>query len=132
MSEIGLPFDDSLLSFAEGDPRILSVYLLGSAISGRLRPDSDIDLAILAMPGQELGPEERAELGATLAFEIGRDVDIGELSSRNLVYAREALFTGTRIFVRDPALAGVLESCLLGMYARFNEDRWEILDAYRA
>jgi len=96
MSETGSPFEDSLLSFAESDPRILSVYLLGSANSGHLRPDSDIDLAILAKPGQELGPEERAAL------------------------------------MRDPALAGILESNLLSVYARFNEDRREILDAYRA
>ena len=34
----------------EYDPRILAVYALGSAVRDELRPDSDIDLALLLAP----------------------------------------------------------------------------------
>jgi hypothetical protein len=59
------------------------------------------------------------------------DVDLGELCSRNLIYARETIFKGRRLFARDESRADLIEAGLLGMYAQFNEDRREVLDAYR-
>lgn len=114
------------------DERILAVYLLGSAASGKMRPDSDIDLAVLVAPGRSLSSIELFELAAELAFELGIPVDIGELGSHNLIYAKEAIFKGRRIFVRDRSAADLKISTLLGMYAVFNESRQEVLDAYRA
>jgi uncharacterized protein len=121
-----------ILPFLEGEDRILAAYLLGSAVTGRMRADSDIDLALLMFPGRRMGSLERGDLAAAIAFEIGRDVDIGMLESMNLVYAKEAILTGRRVFDRDPARTDVAETALLGMYAAFNEDRREVLDAYRA
>jgi predicted nucleotidyltransferase len=90
----------SLIPFLEGETRVLAAYLLGSAVSGRMRPDSDVDL--------------------------------GLLGSGNLIYAKEAIFTGIRIFSRNDAAADAAEATLLGMYVSFNEERQEVLDAYRA
>jgi len=120
-----------LIPCIEGDKRILAAYLLGSLVTGGMRPDSDIDIALLAFPGQSPGGIERAELAARLAFEIGREVDIGSLESINLIYAKEAILGGRRIFARDRGAADIAESSLLGMYVAFNEDRRELLDAYR-
>jgi predicted nucleotidyltransferase len=121
-----------LRPFIAADTRILAAYLLGSAVSGRMRPDSDIDVALLFRSGQRMDALERAELGARIGFEIGRDVDMGELGSGNLIYAKEALLTGRRIFSRDTSASDVAEATLLGMYTSFNEERREVLDAYRA
>ena len=82
---------EMILPIFENDPRFLALYLLGSAVSGRMRPDSDVDLAVLLEPGHELPALERAELAVLAALELRRDVDLGELGSRNLVYAREAI-----------------------------------------
>ncbi len=119
-----------ILPRIEKDSRILAAYLLGSLVSGGMRPDSDIDIALLAYPGQRFSALERAELGSTLAFEIGREVDIGALESINLIYAKEAILNGRRVFERDLAAADRAEAALLGMYVSFNEDRRELLDAY--
>ena len=113
------------------EPRILALYALGSAVAGTMRGDSDIDLAVLVEPGRELDSLEKAELGAAASFLLGRDVDVGELSSRNLVYANEVIMKGRRLFERDEGKAALIEAGLLGMYARFNEERREVLDAYR-
>jgi predicted nucleotidyltransferase len=121
-----------LIPFFEGEGRILAAYLLGSAVSGRLRPDSDIDVALLPYPSCRLSDLDRANLGARIAFEIGREVDIGELCSSNLIYAKEAIFTGLRIFSRDARAADESAATLLGLYVAFNEERREVLDAYRA
>lgn len=97
-----------------------------------MRPESDLDLALMTMPGVNLSPLERIALAAELGLEVGIVVDIGELSSNNLVYAKEAILTGRRIFTRDPFQADLRACTLLGMYCRFNEERQEVLDAYRA
>lgn len=131
-----LPLDqDKLLAIQrrlEQDGRVLAAYLLGSAACGRMRPESDLDLALMTMPGVNLSPLERIALAAELGLEVGIVVDIGELSSNNLVYAKEAILTGRRIFTRDPFQADLRACTLLGMYCRFNEERQEVLDAYRA
>jgi uncharacterized protein len=114
------------------DGRILAAYLLGSAVSGRMRPDSDIDLGVLIAPGRSFTDLDRLQLTSELTFDLGLPLDIGEISSRNLIYAKEAIFTGRRIFVRDRTAADLKVSTLLGMYLVFNEDRKEVLDAYRA
>ena len=72
---------ERIISFLKKDTRILAVYLLGSAGAGRLRPDSDIDLALLPVSGRHIDEFERVKLAADIALEIGREVDIGVISS---------------------------------------------------
>lgn len=122
---------EKILPVFTRDPRILALYLLGSAHSGAMRPDSDIDLAILVEPGSRIEALERAEFAAEVAYAIGRDVYLGEMSSLNLVYAREAILKGRRLFERDRGRAELREASMLGMYANFHEERREVADAYR-
>lgn len=112
--------------------RVLAVYLLGSGARGALRTDSDIDLALLLDPGEKMSSLERTDLANRLSYSLGRCVDLGLINSKNLVYAKEALFSGKQIYVRDKARAAMTAATLLGMYVRFNDDRKEVLDAYRA
>jgi predicted nucleotidyltransferase len=121
-----------IIPLFEKDPRILALYLLGSAHSGRMRPDSDIDMAVLIEGGLELPALERAELAASATMEFGRDVDLGEISSRNLVYARQVILAGRRLYARDSGRADLRETSLLGMYAGFFEERREVANAYRS
>ena len=115
------------------DRRILSAYLLGSAVSGRMQPDSDLDIAVL--PVVTAGPllqVDIAELSATLSLAAGRAVDVGVLSSRNLIYASEAIFKGERFFCRDRFQADLTAATLLGLAIQFRFERREIVDAYTA
>lgn len=113
------------------DERIAAAYLLGSAASGRMRPDSDIDVAILPMKGLPFTSLDRAELAGRLSYELGRSVDMGLLSSANLVYSRQVLEKGTRLFMKDPLYVQLMETTILSMYLWFNEERKELLYAYR-
>lgn len=121
---------DAVTAELAADQRILAMYLLGSAASGRLRADSDIDIALMAQPGIQLSELERARIAAALSYRLGRQVDLGMLSSRNLVYANEVLHTGIQLYSRDPGAAALYAANLLGLYLEFNEGRQEILNAY--
>jgi len=113
-------------------PGVLAWYLLGSAARGTLRPESDVDLAILPLPGVILDRVELIRWAGSLSLELGRLVDLGIIDSSNLVYAKEAVTTGCRIVCSQESLADVRVSELLALYLRFQEDRKEVLDAYRA
>ena len=117
---------------AEEENSILAVFLLGSAAAGTLRPDSDIDLGVISEPGVELGALKRLEIAGALSYELGRTVDIGVVSSRNLVYAREALLKGKLLYSKDRDRVNLIRANLLGMYVQFNMERKEVVDAYTA
>ena len=106
------------------------VYLLGSALTGNLRPDSDIDLGIMLEQGVRFSSIRKAELTGILSFELGRNVDIGEVSGRSLVYSREALLKGLPLYQRDRDKSDLYRANILGLYTQFNIDRREVLNAY--
>ena len=114
------------------DLRILSAYVLGSAVSGRMRPDSDLDIAILPVAGKAMSQTDLMELSAALSLAAGRNVDLGVLSSQNLIYASEAILKGERFFCRDVFKADLAAVTLLGLAVRFEFERREIVDAYTA
>ena len=83
---------------------VLVAYLFGSAIRGRRRRDSDIDVAVIF--GASLGPRERfrlrCELGeriaATSAVEFA---DVIDLEQAPPLLAHEILRSGRLLFSRD-------------------------------
>jgi predicted nucleotidyltransferase len=115
-----------------GDTRILAVYLLGSAVRGNLGPESDIDLALMLEAGAKMSSLERLKIANDLAYILGRSVDLGEISSANLVYSQEAFLSGVPVFQKNPEEVSLRRAGLMGMYIQFNLDRKEVLDAYRA
>ena len=115
-----------------GDARVLAVYLLGSALRGNLGPQSDIDLALMLEAGTKMSPLERLKIANDLAYKLERSVDLGEISSANLVYSREAFLSGIPLFQKNPEKVSLRRAGLMGMYIQFNLDRKEVLDAYRA
>lgn len=111
---------------------IAAVYLMGSAATGTLRPDSDIDIAILPADGCRISLDARLQLISALTLELGRDVDIGIIDSKNLIYASEAILKGKRIVTADQDYVAMTETRLLGCYLQFREDRRVVEEAYRA
>ena len=113
------------------DSLILAVILLGSAKEGRMTKESDIDIAVILYPGEKLDSLKKMKLLKELSFELRKIVDIGEVSSKNLVYSREALLKGEIIFTKDKDLFENIRANLLGMYLQFNFERGEVINAYR-
>ncbi|NBX30153.1 nucleotidyltransferase domain-containing protein [bacterium] len=111
---------------------VAAAYLLGSAAEGRLRSDSDVDIAVLPVTPDGLPLVERLHLAAELGSIVGREVDLGVLTTRNLVYAKEAITRGRLIFDRDHLVTARFEMYALSMYASLQEARREVLRAYAA
>jgi len=121
-----------LVAHLGGRDGVAAAYLLGSAVAGRLRPDSDVDIAVLPISPAGLPPAERPGMAAELSRVVGREVDLGVLTTRNLVYAKEAVAGGRRIFSRDDSATARFEMYALSMYAALQEARREVLRAYAA
>ena len=119
-----------IVSTLAGDDRILAAYLLGSAARDALRPESDLDIAVMPADGYHFTALELAELAAQLTPLAGRPVDIGLISPANLVYARQAILTGRRIVCRNLFHADRTAATLLGLAAQFEYERREVVHAY--
>jgi len=111
---------------------IAAVYVLGSAACGRLRQDSDIDIALMPMREGMFPLQERLALAAELGVALGRDVDLGIIDAGNLIYAHEAILRGRCAWSRDEGHVAAMEMRLLGGYLQLRQDRREVEDAYHA
>lgn len=109
-----------------------AAYLLGSAAAGSLRPDSDVDIAVLPRRTMAITVADRLALTAELTAILQREVDLGVLSTANVVYAKEAIATGSLLFERDHRVTATFAMLALSMYASLQEARREVLRAYAA
>ena len=110
-------------------PDVLAVYLFGSAATGELRPDSDIDLAVLCttpLPATRLW-----SLAQSLAVSARRDVDLIDLRSASTVMRAQVVSTGKRLFCANETVCSEFEDRVYSDYARLNEERRHILDDIR-
>ena len=114
------------------DERIVAAYVHGSATSGQMRPESDIDIAVLPGPGIVVTQLERLFLNGLLEEQSRRSIDVGVLHTGNLVYVREVVFRGTCLFCKDQAFHDLFVASALGLYAEFHAARKEIVNAYTA
>ncbi len=113
-------------------PEILAAYLHGSTAKGTARPDSDIDIALLPLPGKHIPLQIRLEFAGELESAFGSKVDLGELSTNNLVYAKEVVADGCEIFTNNRFESDRFLATSLSMYAELQQQRKEVLNAYSA
>ncbi|MGM0760930.1 MAG: type VII toxin-antitoxin system MntA family adenylyltransferase antitoxin [Thermodesulfobacteriota bacterium] len=116
----------------EKDERIYAAYVLGSAVTGRLCSDSDIDIALLPAPGRSLSQMDVLHLSSELGTCCPRPVDIGILSTQNLIYAKEALLQGQCLFCKDQYYHDLFVATALGLYLELRTARREVEHAYTA
>ncbi len=122
----------NVISVLKPHSDIAAAYLLGSVTIGRLRDDSDIDIALLPADGHVISVQSRLELVGLLEIRLGRKVDIGMINSNNLIYASEAILKGQRIVTMQKDYTEKTEMRLLGCYIVFKEDRKQVEERYRA
>ncbi|MCF6178968.1 MAG: nucleotidyltransferase domain-containing protein [Geopsychrobacter sp.] len=110
-------------------PGLVAAFLHGSAVKGRLRAESDIDIALLF---QEQSPSASflLELAVDLETCVGRPVHLGVLSCDSLIYATEVYRHGRELFCVDEELKDRFFMRMLSAYADFNRARREVLNAY--
>ncbi|MGA6828164.1 type VII toxin-antitoxin system MntA family adenylyltransferase antitoxin [Nitrospira sp. NS4] len=106
-------------------PGLIALYRFGSQAKGTARPDSDVDLALLArdpIPGMR-----RFELAQELAIQLHRDVDLVDLRSASTVMRMQVISTGTCLDAPDESARREFEMYAYSDYARLNEERRDIL-----
>lgn len=106
-------------ALAASCPAIDFAYLFGSATGDRLRPESDVDLAIHVAPGadQQL---VRLEASSVAAEHLGMDaVDVVLLNTAPLALAGRILNTRRVILDRDPFSRHRYESITARMFHDF-------------
>ena len=123
---------ESLVALLRGRiPGLSAVYLFGSGARGELRPDSDLDVAILLAPGVDLPSQQRLDLAADLGTLAERTVDLSVLGRpAGAVLAKEAVTSGRRLWDDGTQAAAEFEMYALSSYARLREDRAPVEAAY--
>ena len=107
----------------------VAIYLFGSMAADAVHESSDIDIAVL--PQSPLSNKERWNLQQELAIALRVDVDLVDLLSASTVMRVQIVSTGEVLFEGDATRRAEFEMVTFSMYARFNQERREILDQVR-
>lgn len=106
-------------------PGLIALYRFGSQTKGTARPESDVDLAVLArnpIPSVRL-----FELAQDLAVQLHRDVDLVDLRAVSTVMRMQVLSTGVCLDAPDEPARREFEMYAYSDYARLNEERKDIV-----
>ncbi|GAV24278.1 nucleotidyltransferase domain protein [Carboxydothermus islandicus] len=100
---------DKILPVLKTYPQIEAAYLFGSALD-RVRPDSDIDIALLLSPDIDVEDLESwtlaEKIGLHLTRLVGRSFDISLLNTKDYIFAMNVLTSGKLIYVKNNDLLG--------------------------
>ncbi len=105
------------------------IYLFGSQASGRSRPDSDIDIAVLAKT--KVDPVRRWEIAAECGIAIQRDIDLIDLRTATTVLQYQVITEGKRIYTIDEYSCDVFENYIMSEYLDFQTFLQPLIDAIR-
>jgi predicted nucleotidyltransferase len=106
-------------------PDVIAVYQFGSTARGETRPESDVDIAVLA--SSPIQAQRRFEIEQELANRLHRDVDLVDLREASTVMRMQVLSTGRCLESRNDLARRQFEMYAYSDYARLNEERREIL-----
>jgi hypothetical protein len=94
-----------ITEYLNNDPKVSAAWLFGSVAAGKAGKTSDIDIAILFIPG--LSKYERFDLklyfSGELSYLAGRDVDVIDMESVPLYFQHQVRKTGRLIVEKDHA-----------------------------
>ncbi len=121
-----MDLDPAVALTRDARPDLLVLYVFGSQATGDARPESDVDLALLAR--SPLDPVERWKLQERLAHALHRDVDLVDLRATTTVMRAQVLRTAIVLFEADANERARFEMHALSAYARFNGERRGILE----
>lgn len=105
-----------------------TIILFGSAAQNRLRPDSDIDIAI--MTPEVHNPYDLFIVAGELAEKLKREVDLVDFRQASPVFQVQIASSGIVLLDQDPADRHYAYMRAYKEYAMLNEERKEILQNY--
>ena len=123
---MGKDIPQSVTETLAAHPEILLGFIFGSAASGTMREDSDVDVAVLA--SEPLSVMLRLELIAKLSLAVGREVDVVDLHSAYGTILRQVLTKGKIVLKRSDASHAMLIKRMLFDQADMEPLRRRIID----
>jgi predicted nucleotidyltransferase len=91
---------DRIANVLEREPGLKLVLMYGSAAADRMRPDSDVDVAV--MFDNPLNLEQKMDLISRLEIELKRDVDLVDLFNLSGTILKQILCKGRILIKNDP------------------------------
>jgi predicted nucleotidyltransferase len=125
MDEQGSPLSAVIAALRESIAGLLGVWLFGTWGTEHARPDSDIDLGVLAE--RPLTLDERLAAMNLISAVTDREVDLVDLTRNDAVIRAQAVAHGRRVYCAAPARCEAFEDFVYSDYARLNEERRAIL-----
>ncbi len=101
---------------AAGEPSVLAAWMFGSRARGEERPGSDLDVALLPLPGVAMPAGIEDRVAAAIAERTGLDVDVSRIGEDRPVLSFEVVADGRRVFARDEERADIVEEQLRWVY----------------
>jgi uncharacterized protein len=92
---------EKIQAFGTEYPCIAAVYLFGSGATGKMKPGSDLDIAV--MNSGHIDGFERITMETALSNLLGRDVDLVIFHQAGVLLQHQILKYGCLIFEKDPA-----------------------------
>jgi len=120
-------FENVVTYLKEAVPTLQGIYLFGSMARGNDRSDSDVDIALLTEK-----PVEKIELfnlSQKLSQLLHREVDLIDLLSASTILRFQIISTAKRIYCKSEYQCAYFGMLAYSMYARFQEERHQLLDA---
>jgi predicted nucleotidyltransferase len=114
-------------------PDTQAIYLFGSAAAGRLRDDSDVDVAVLLphVRAKALGSLALSDLAFDLMKALRRDVDLINLRQVSTVLQKQVIENGIMLFCADEFAKDEFEMLTISFYQKLNEERAGILQSLK-
>lgn len=101
------------------------IYLFGSYASGKVRDDSDLDLAFLTQ--EKIDDYQRFLTAQNLASRLNIEVDLIDLSKASTVF-KVQIIQGKLLYAKNKQQKQEFELLVLKKYARLNEERKKIIE----
>jgi predicted nucleotidyltransferase len=131
MTELSVSEITIVARIREAFPHLVALYLHGSAAKGQIRPESDIDIALLFKKHEMPDRMKLFFLAPVIEEAVGRRVDLSILATENTVFAKEVLVNGKQLFCRDAKLCEQFAMYVYSFYGKLNDERAEIISTYQ-
>ncbi|MBA4313404.1 MAG: hypothetical protein C0417_12340 [Chlorobiaceae bacterium] len=96
-----------ILNYFDSKLNIIAVYLFGSAVSGRMDSESDIDIAIITQP-EEYNKAELFEMRIELSELLNSDIDLVCLNDAPVILRMQIFGKGIKLIDRNAKLTNTL------------------------
>lgn len=103
------------------EPRALFALVFGSAVTPRFGPESDVDVAVFF--GSRVGIDTVIDLKDELERATGREIDLVDLDTADLIISMQALFTGELLFSNPFSVYVLHKARTLSLYQDFKRSR---------